>query len=184
MKIEVTTVKTSKILMFALIEFLESENNDLNTDNLTINQLKQLILEFIDEETFENSKLSDLFEKYLPNYKHSSDWITAFSVKELKLLIKLNDNSKDLYDTKLDSIKLLISKEQTSDFAEVVHLKEEKKLKQNIDDRCCKICMELPMDCVYFDCKHICSCMKCAEKLEKCPVCREMITQRVKVIIS
>jgi hypothetical protein len=142
------------------------------------------MLQFMDEETFENSKLAELFEKYLPNYKNSDDWIIAFSVNELKLLIKVNNECKELYETKLDNIKQLISEEQSHDFEEVVHLKEEKKLKQNIDDRVCKICMENPMDCVYFDCKHICSCMKCAEKLDKCPICREIITQRLKVIIS
>jgi hypothetical protein len=158
------------------------------------------MLEFIDVDVFEKTKLSELFTKYLPQFKHSNDWITAFSVNELKQLGKVDDEI--LYGTKLESVKMLISKfwwggidslntfyfylaeEQSHDFDEVIQLNEEKKTKQNFDDRCCRICMELPMDCVYFDCKHICSCMNCAEKLDKCPVCRHTITQRVKVIIS
>ena len=75
---------------------------DINTDDLTINKLKEMMLQFMDEETFENTKLAELFEKYLPNYKHSDDWIIAFSVNELKLLIK---ECKELYETKLDNIK-------------------------------------------------------------------------------
>ena len=60
----------------------------------------------------------------------------------------------------------------------------QKPLRETSDERCCKICMEQTMNCLYLSCKHVCSCMQCSEKLEKCPVCRQSISKRVKIIIS
>lgn len=51
-------------------------------------------------------------------------------------------------------------------------------------EKCCKICMDLQMDCAFFDCRHMIACMKCSEKLTKCPVCRKDIIEKVKIIIS
>jgi hypothetical protein len=44
----------------------------------------------------------------------------------------------------------------------------------------CSICMDAKKDTVFIQCGHFCSCSSCATKLDKCPICRSHITERVK----
>ena len=48
----------------------------------------------------------------------------------------------------------------------------------------CAICMEQPFDCALQPCGHICLCMGCGAKIDKCPTCRTNITGRLKVFIG
>ena len=49
------------------------------------------------------------------------------------------------------------------------------------DEKNCKICMELDIDCVFVDCGHMVSCMQCASKFLICPICRKKIKQKLKI---
>lgn len=63
---------------------------------------------YIKEDDFELMKLNEIFSKLPKNqYKYQHEWIYAFSISEIKLLVKFDDN--ELYQMKLDTIKLLIS---------------------------------------------------------------------------
>jgi hypothetical protein len=47
------------------------------------------------------------------------------------------------------------------------------------NDYMCKVCMDSAVDCVFLDCGHMLTCVKCGRQLSECPVCRQYI---VKVI--
>ena len=47
------------------------------------------------------------------------------------------------------------------------------------NDYLCKVCMDSAVDCVFLDCGHMLTCVKCGRKLSECPICRQYI---VKVI--
>jgi hypothetical protein len=37
----------------------------------------------------------------------------------------------------------------------------------------CKLCYEGECDAAFIPCGHVTACVKCAEKCEQCPVCRQ-----------
>jgi hypothetical protein len=49
------------------------------------------------------------------------------------------------------------------------------------DLRLCQICYEEDMDCLFYDCGHVCACMRCAKQLEDCPLCRKAVISVVKM---
>ncbi len=57
------------------------------------------------------------------------------------------------------------------------------KLLEDIQQRInCKVCFEREVS-VRFNCKHIVTCKDCSPKINKCPVCRCIITRRSHVIL-
>lgn len=56
------------------------------------------------------------------------------------------------------------------------------KLDDSVYDKdICKICIENQIDCVFVECGHLMSCLKCSQNLEKCPFCRQTIYKIVKI---
>ncbi|CAF0842547.1 unnamed protein product, partial [Didymodactylos carnosus] len=49
------------------------------------------------------------------------------------------------------------------------------------DDTVCKVCMDAQIDCVFLDCGHMCTCVKCGKVLAECPMCRQYIVRVVRV---
>ncbi|XP_054152841.1 baculoviral IAP repeat-containing protein 3-like [Oppia nitens] len=47
----------------------------------------------------------------------------------------------------------------------------------------CKICYENVMEVVFLPCAHQISCIRCSQRLLKCPYCRANVTKRLKVFI-
>ena len=45
----------------------------------------------------------------------------------------------------------------------------------------CKICIENEIDCVFIECGHLVSCLKCSENLHVCPFCRQEILKIMKI---
>jgi hypothetical protein len=45
--------------------------------------------------------------------------------------------------------------------------------------RQCVVCCERPRACVFYPCKHQCTCTTCADKCRECPVCRHPIADRI-----
>ena len=43
----------------------------------------------------------------------------------------------------------------------------------------CQICAEQPVNCVFAPCGHMCACVLCAYKVQRCPICRSHIHQVV-----
>ena len=51
------------------------------------------------------------------------------------------------------------------------------------DERTCLICRENPKVCLFLPCRHLCVCGDCGQRVEldKCPLCRVTITERINV---
>ncbi|KAI9763004.1 MAG: hypothetical protein M4579_000067 [Chaenotheca gracillima] len=48
----------------------------------------------------------------------------------------------------------------------------------------CQICYEDEMDCLFYDCGHVCACVGCAKQVDTCPVCRKPVISVVKMYRS
>lgn len=48
-------------------------------------------------------------------------------------------------------------------------------------DSICVVCTEMPPDWIFDKCHHQCVCEHCAKLLDKCPMCRSVITTGGKV---
>ncbi|KAI7855867.1 hypothetical protein BDC45DRAFT_504908 [Circinella umbellata] len=68
------------------------------------------------------------------------------------------------------------------------HQKQIKKMKEEKEDGVllCTICFDNKMDCLLLDCRHLASCMKCAQKTtnNQCPICRQQVTTFLRVYSS
>ena len=54
-------------------------------------------------------------------------------------------------------------------------------VKQQAHPNACVICCDSDKDCVYMPCKHNTACIKCSKNLKECPICREKITDFVRI---
>ncbi|XP_072528535.1 E3 ubiquitin-protein ligase LRSAM1 isoform X2 [Salminus brasiliensis] len=45
----------------------------------------------------------------------------------------------------------------------------------------CVVCMEAGSQVVYLPCGHVCCCLVCSDALHSCPLCRSVITQRIRL---
>lgn len=52
------------------------------------------------------------------------------------------------------------------------------------EDNLCKICMDLPADCVLLECGHLVTCTKCGKRMSECPICRQYVVRAVHVFRS
>nr|CAG4712096.1 unnamed protein product [Naegleria fowleri] len=51
-------------------------------------------------------------------------------------------------------------------------------------DKSCAICMGNVRQVVFMPCKHFLSCEDCAQNVEHCPICRHVISKRIKIYLS
>ncbi|CAF0766605.1 unnamed protein product [Didymodactylos carnosus] len=52
------------------------------------------------------------------------------------------------------------------------------------DTELCKVCMDSTVECVFLDCGHMVTCVKCGKLLAECPICRQNIIRVVRVFKS
>ena len=45
----------------------------------------------------------------------------------------------------------------------------------------CKVCFDARISALFMPCRHLVCCMPCANLSERCPVCREAISERMRV---
>lgn len=70
--------------------------------------------------------------------------------------------------------------------------KEEEKEKEEKEDgekgdmieKYCKICLENLQNTVFIPCGHVCTCVKCAFSVTKCPICREPYEKVIRIFYS
>nr|XP_014353189.1 PREDICTED: E3 ubiquitin-protein ligase rififylin isoform X2 [Latimeria chalumnae] len=55
---------------------------------------------------------------------------------------------------------------------------------RGVDENLCKICMDLPIDCVLLECGHMVTCTKCGKRMSECPICRQYVIRAVHVFRS
>ncbi|XP_036380120.1 E3 ubiquitin-protein ligase rififylin isoform X1 [Megalops cyprinoides] len=53
-----------------------------------------------------------------------------------------------------------------------------------LEENLCKICMDLPIDCVLLECGHMVTCTKCGKRMSECPICRQYVVRAVHVFRS
>ena len=85
----------------------------------------------------------------------------------------------------LSNLAALVAERGTSERA-LKKVKTEKTAAENEleDIRCCVACQDAPRGVLLRPCSHMCLCTECADGLNECPICREPITERLKVIVS
>ncbi|CAG0899894.1 unnamed protein product [Darwinula stevensoni] len=49
------------------------------------------------------------------------------------------------------------------------------------DGNLCKLCLEDELNCAFVDCGHMVACLPCAQKVRNCPICRKVITSRIRI---
>ncbi|KAG5844494.1 hypothetical protein ANANG_G00163100 [Anguilla anguilla] len=54
----------------------------------------------------------------------------------------------------------------------------------SLEENLCKICMDLPIDCVLLECGHMVTCTKCGKRMSECPICRQYVVRAVHVFRS
>lgn len=52
--------------------------------------------------------------------------------------------------------------------------------KSEDEGECC-VCMNAESDSVLYRCGHVCACLPCAKALKQCPICREQVTDVIKI---
>lgn len=52
------------------------------------------------------------------------------------------------------------------------------------EQQLCKVCSDNAINVVLVPCGHMCLCNVCADKVTSCPLCRTMISQRVRTFLS
>jgi len=50
------------------------------------------------------------------------------------------------------------------------------------NEKLCVVCKQVPKDTVFRPCSHLATCSECAQKLDKCPLCRQEVHDKFKVI--
>lgn len=45
----------------------------------------------------------------------------------------------------------------------------------------CLVCLSRPKDAVMMDCGHVCTCHRCARRLDKCPLCRTAVKKVLRI---
>jgi hypothetical protein len=122
-------------------------------------------LEYGKEMTVKSVKLNVTFDYTLT----SVPCMIGLSVQEnLVFLPKESDESV------LQNIREIITKLTTNKYADFLASKLFK-------EDTCSICLEDKPDTVFYSCGHLTTHDKCAEKLDKCPLCRAHITAKLKM---
>ena len=57
-------------------------------------------------------------------------------------------------------------------------------LKQLLNSRKCKTCHKKDACMVLVPCGHLACCVECGNKVNRCPVCRSMIKERIRSFLS
>jgi hypothetical protein len=66
-----------------------------------------------------------------------------------------------------------------------VYLEHSTKNKKEAKESClCVVCYEQKLDMLLQPCNHACCCALCAALVQKCPVCRSPITNRIKIYLT
>lgn len=48
----------------------------------------------------------------------------------------------------------------------------------------CSICLDKTSEVIFLNCGHVCCCVKCSDLVSQCPLCREDIVRRIKLMLT
>ncbi|CAF0923599.1 unnamed protein product [Rotaria sordida] len=98
---------------------------------------------------------------------------------------------KDILIQNFVSTNGCVEKKDLINKVELLYRDHQKQKESNInitneqsDENLCKICMDANIDCVFLNCGHLCTCIRCGKQLSECPLCRSYIIRVVRVFKS
>ena len=156
---------------------------DNNCVNLQCLNNRQKLVELKD-------KYENLEKKYFDLEKEESDKCEEYNdllnkkKNELEILKKYNNiyllhNINDLnyyelkdLDSKLENLLKGIKNEK---------LNKLKKTSFPLNKKSCIACYTNEISIIFKPCNHLCICEKCSEKVNSCPMCRKLISSKIKV---
>ena len=157
---------------------------DNNCVNLQCLNNRQKLIELKD-------KYNSLQKKYFQLEKSESNKCEEYNdllnkkKKELDSLKKYN-NIYSLHN--INDLNYFELKELDSKLEKILsRIKTEKinKLKESsfpsINKRACIACMLNEISIIFKPCNHLCTCENCSDKINICPMCRQLITSRIKI---
>jgi len=108
-----------------------------------------------------------------------------------KELVETNSKLLPYEGKSLEKLTLeQLSQLQSQLFDSIAKIKEQQQVKltekftQIKDESMCQICMENPKNVVFTPCGHLCVCIECSKTINKCPMCRADILQKIKTFMS
>ena len=66
----------------------------------------------------------------------------------------------------------------------VIQAKRQRERRETADRWICKVCYDLAIDVQLLPCRHVVCCAPCADKLDKCPLCRAEVTSRAALMVG
>ena len=63
----------------------------------------------------------------------------------------------------------------------IVELRKEVEIAKQGEERKCCICFSQPSNAVFLPCKHGGTCLTCAQKLTRCPLCRTPVADCMQI---
>jgi len=176
-----------KTVKEALIEMTE-EKNKLE---MNCNRLQQEIVDLCDENERLNEELEDALR--LLKEKEQSCGRIGNKLGEARKRINELENGKPSLENRLKisseelecSVDDLLKLEKT--ISESLDLIKEKRFQlQNNNENnelVCVVCLDKKKDTLFMPCNHLCTCYGCGVQLDKCPLCRKKISNKVKTIM-
>lgn len=192
--------------IIVILNGMWGKNSAIVDENCALTQLKRMMNIFSTEEDKRNSTPhinidgdQEIYDKIngvniLLRFTHlriNKDYIdidVGFG-KHFTLVYKKNIKDSDNFSERLKSIWVEwtnyclpnsnVSKEESKECKES---KREIVVVTEIDNTCA-ICMNARRDCL-IDCPHFVMCYECGKTVNKCPICREPITVRIKKMIN
>ncbi|CAF3249979.1 unnamed protein product, partial [Rotaria sp. Silwood2] len=115
--------------------------------------------------------------------KINSNRITLNDVSSLQSINDLTIRQlKDILKQNFVSTTGCVEKKELINKVELLFRDHQQQKESNInianeqsDENLCKICMDANIDCVFLDCGHLCTCVRCGKQLSECPLCRSYI---------
>ncbi|XP_062934844.1 E3 ubiquitin-protein ligase XIAP-like [Cynocephalus volans] len=115
----------------------------------------------------------------------------GFNFRDIK---KIMEEKIQLSGSNYKSLEVLVAdlvsaqKDSAEDESSQTSLQKEINIEEQLrclqEEKLCKICMERSIAVVFIPCGHLVTCERCAEAIEKCPMCYTVITFKQKIFMS
>ncbi len=137
-------------------------------------------------------KYESLEKKYFEVEQSESDKCDEYNdllnkkKKELDSLKKYNNiyslhNINDLNYFELKELDCRLEKILNKIKIEKMNKLKESSSFPSLNKKTCIACMANEINIIFKPCNHLCTCENCSEKINICPMCRQLITSRMKV---
>ena len=124
------------------------------------------------------SKLSQLFNHvfaFCSQYQEHDSGFSTFENMVDALLQHENDNNE---------VEDEVEEASTSPKEPQVPANSREELKQLLDSRKCKVCHEEDACVVLVPCGHLAACKNCGDSVNRCPICRSFIKERIRSYLA